>query len=154
MVFVTVATALLAVGCGTVGSLASPTPVPTDNSRLPPTPSFTDTAKSEITTLFGGQAASITGGNWEAVYRTCNPSYRARRDLERFTGDVGRYLSRLETTAPSLDVRNPVVTRGRDDRFDLNYDLYIDDEFSQTIRVGGAYVYINGQWYDDGVWCR
>lgn len=146
--------ALLVVGCGTVGSLASPTPVPVDNSRLTPTPSFTDTAKTEITTLFREQTASIKGGNWEAVYRTCNPSYRARRDLERFTGDVGRYLSRLETTAASLDVRNPIVTKGRDDRFDLNYDLYIGEEFSQTIRVGGAYVYINGQWYDDGVWCR
>ena len=56
--------------------------------------------------------------------------------------------------AVSLDVRNPIVTKGRDDRFDLNYDLYVDEEFSQTIRVGGAYVHISGLWYDDGVWCR
>ena len=104
--------------------------------------------------LFDEQVTFISNEDWEATYRTCNPSYRARRDLDRFTGDVGGYLSRLDTTAASMDVRNPIVTKGRDDRFDLNYDLYIGDEFSQTIRVGGAYVYINGQWYDDGVWCR
>lgn len=141
-------------GCGTVGSLASPTQVPGDDALLTPTPSFTDAAKADITALFGEQAASITDEDWETTYRTCNPSYRTRRDLERFTSDVSRYLSRIDTTAASLDVRNPIVTKGRDDRFDLNYDLYVDEEFSQTIRVGGAYVYINGQWYDDGVWCR
>ena len=142
------------IGCGTVGSLASPTPVPSNDSRLTPTPSFTDVAKSEIKSLFDEQVTFISNEDWESTYRTCNPSYRARRDLDRFTGDIDGYLSRLDTTATSLDVRNPVVTKGRDDRFDLNYDLYIGDEFSQTIRVGGAYVYINGQWYDDGVWCR
>ena len=146
--------ALLMLGCGTVGSLASPTQVPENDARLTPTPSFTDAAKTDITTLFGEQAASITDGDWKAAYRSCNPRYRARRDLGRFTGDVSRYLGRLDTTASSLDIRNPIVTKGRDDRFDLNYDRYIDEEFSQTIRVGGAYVYINGQWYDDGVWCR
>ncbi len=137
-----------------MGSLASPTPVPVGNSRLTPTPSFTDASKSAITERFVEQAASISNEDWESAYRTCSPGYRARRDLDRFTGDTSRYLNQLDTSAVSLDFRNPIVTKGRDDRFDLNYDLYIDEEFSQTIRVGGAYVQINGEWYDDGVWCR
>ena len=148
------ATCLILAGCGTVGSLASPTPLPADGPEATPTASFTDAAKTEISELFSEQAVSISEGDWQTVYHTCNPSYRTRRELERFTGDVEQYLSLLDTAPRSLEVRNPVVTKGRDDRFDLNYDLYIDSEYSQTIRVGGGYVSINGQWYDDGVWCR
>ena len=148
------ATFVFVAGCGTVGSLASPTPLPIDVTELTPTPTFTDAAKAEITALFSEQADSISNSDWQSVYHSCNPTYRARRDLERFTGDVARYLSRFETTPGSLDVRNPIVIKGRDDRFDLNYDLYLAGEFSQTIRVGGAYIFVNGEWYDDGVWCR
>jgi hypothetical protein len=119
-----------------------------------PTPSFTDAAKSELLDLFAEQAAAVSSSDWPSLYHSCNPSYRARRDLERFKGDVEQYLSRLDTTSTALDVRNLEVTKGRDDRFDLNYDLYLDGEYSQTIRVGGAYVFVNRQWYDDGVWCR
>ena len=137
-----------------MGSIASPTAVPVNVPEPTPTPSFTDVSKTEISALFEEQAGAISRADWESVYHSCNPSYRARRDLERFQGDVEQYLSRLDTSSDSLDVRGPEVTKGRDDRFDLNYDLYIEGEFSQTIRVGGAYVFINGQWYDDGVWCR
>lgn len=144
---------LLTVGCGTVGSLASPTPVPTV-TELTPTPSFTDEAKSALTDLFIKQAAWINARDWETAFQSCSPSYRSRRDVARFIEDVQRYLARFETTADALDVRNPVVTKGRDDRFDMNYDLYIDGEFSETVRVGGAYIQVHGEWYDDGVWCR
>ena len=137
-----------------MGSLASPTPLPANEPEPTPTPSFTDAAKSDISNLFAEQAAAILSSEWQTVYESCNPTYRARRDVDRFKGDVEQYLSRLDAAPTALDVRDPQVTKGRDDRFDLNYDLYIDGEYSQTVRVGGAYVFINGHWYDDGVWCR
>ncbi len=107
-----------------------------------------------LTGLFKRQAAWINSGDWESAFQSCSPSYRSRRDVARFTEDVQRYLVRFETTPDALDVRDPEVTKGRDDRFDMNYDLYINDEFSETVRVGGAYIQIHGEWYDDGVWCR
>ena len=145
---------LFVAGCGTVGSLASPTPLPSDVPELTPTPSFTDEAKAVIEVLFLDQSRSISAGDWNVAFQSCSPSYRSRREVERFTEDVERYLLRLDTAPAKLDVRNPVVTKGRDDRFDLNYDLYIDGEYAETVRVGGAYIQIRGEWYDDGVWCR
>ena len=149
----TVAATLLMLGCGTVGSLASPTPVATV-VEANPTPTFTDLSKSAINELFVRQSVWVKNGDWQSAFDSCSPSYRTRRDVERFKEDVQRYLLRHDTAPDILDVRNPEVTKGRDDRFDMNYDLYIDSEFAETIRVGGAYVHVNGQWYDDGVWCR
>ena len=139
--------------CGTVGSLASPTPVATV-AEATPTATFTDVSKAEITELFTEQSAWIRDSDWQSAFHTCSPSYRTRRDVERFQEDVERYLLRHDTAPGILDVRNPEVTKGRDDRFDMNYDLYIEGEFAETIRVGGAYVQVQDEWYDDGVWCR
>ena len=149
----TVFATAFALACGAVGSIASPTPIPT---LVPATPTstFTDIAKSDITDLFNRQSISIRVGDWQSAFHTCNPSYRTRRDVERFQEDVERYLLRHDTSPATLDVRNPQVTKGRDDRFDMNYDLYIEGEFAETIRVGGAYVQVHDEWYDDGVWCR
>ena len=149
-----VAVAAIWIGCGTVGSLASPTPTPADAPEPTSTPSLTDEAKGEITGLFGRQATHIMVGDWDAVFQICSPGYRSRRDVGRFREDLQRYLLQLDTTPETLDVRDPEVTKGRDDRFELNYDLYINGEFSETVRVGGAYVQVHGTWYDDGVWCR
>ena len=154
ILMVTVAVAALSVGCGTVGSVVTPTPVPVSAPEPTATPSLTDEAKAKITDLFGEQSKLIKAGSWEAAFETCTPSYRSRRDADRFAGDVQRYLLRLDTAPETLDVRNPEATKGRDDRFDLNYDLYIEGEFAETVRVGGAYVQVHGTWYDDGVWCR
>ncbi len=148
-----VAIFIAAAACGTVGSLASPT-APVDVAEVTPTPSFTDIAKTNIVDLFNRQTTAIRDGDWEAAFHDCSPNYRSRREVERFTEDVREYLSRLDTTPDMLDARNPVATKGRDDRFDLNYDLYIDDEFAESVRAGGAYVKVRNDWYDDGVWCR
>ena len=151
---ITVTTTVILVGCGTVGSVVSPTPLPVEAPEPTPTPSLTDEAKTKITEIFNEQAVLIKGGDWEAAFHLCSPSYRSRRDPDRFAEDVERHLLRLDAATETLDVRNPEATKGRDDRFDLNYDLYIDGEFSETVRVGGAYVQVHGAWYDDGVWCR
>ncbi len=144
----------MAIGCGTVGSLASPTPAPTNLQEASATPSITDSAKSEVSAIFVGQFEAVRNGDWQAVFDSCSPSYRSRRDASRLAEDIERYLTRLDTTFEELDVRNPVADKSREDRFDLDYDLYIDGEFSETVRVGGAYVQVHGEWYDDGVWCR
>lgn len=154
MVLVTVAATIIWVGCGTVGSVVSPTPLPVDAPEPTSTPSLTDEAKTKITELFNDQAVLIKNGDWEAAFQVCSPSYRSRREPDRFAEDVERHLLRLDAAPQTLDVRNPEATKGRDDRFDLNYDLYIEGEFSETVRVGGAYVQVHGTWYDDGVWCR
>ena len=145
--------ALAATACGTVGRLATPTPIAT----LPPatpTATFTDTAKEEIAALFERQIAAIVAGEWDVLFATCSPDYRSRRAVDRLAEDLARYLVRLDVDAASLDPRNLEITKGRDDRFDLNYDLFIDGQYSQTVRVGSAYVHVVGEWYDDGVWCR
>jgi len=140
--------------CGTVGSLATPTPTP-DNSPPPtPTPTFTDLAKTDILALFNEQVLAISASDWASAYAICEPSYRSRRDLDRFTRDVQILLTGYDTTAAELDIRNAVVTKGRDDRFDLDYDLFIGDAFSQHFRIAGGYIYTSGEWYDNGVWCR
>lgn len=118
------------------------------------TPTLTDIAKTDILELFNRQSEYIKNGDWQSAFRVCTPSYRARRDVERFTDDVERYLLRHDTSFAILDVRNPEVTKGRDDRFDMYYDFYIDGEFSETIRVGGAYIRVQEEWFDDGLWCR
>ncbi len=145
---------LLISACGTVGSVVTPTPTPDNSPMATATPTFTDVAKAEILVLFEEQVLAISGADWAGAYNICNPSYRNRRDVERFTNDVQRLLSRYETTAEGLDIRNAVVSKGRDDRFDLDYDLYIAGAFSQHFQIAAGYVFINGAWYDDGVWCR
>ena len=141
-------------GCGTVGSLASPTPFPAYEPEPTPTPSFTDESKATISALFVEQTRLLKNRDWQALYQTCSPNYRSRRDVDRFKGDVERYITQLDTAPATLDARNPTVTKGRDDRFDLNYDLYIGGEFAETVRVAGAYTQVRNEWYDDGVWCR
>ena len=145
--------AITSFACGAVGSIASPTPVPTEMPETP-TPTLTDIAKADITELFNRQFEYIKNRDWQSAFQVCTPSYRARRDVARFMDDLERYLLRHDTSPDILDVRNPEVTKGRDDRFDIDYDLYIADKFSETIRVGGAYVQVQQEWFDDGVWCR
>ena len=148
-------TALLGLAaCGTVGSLATPTLVPEFEPVPTSTPTFTDLAKAEITELFNNEVSFLNGGEWEAAYAICSPDYRTRRSESRFENDVTQVLSRYDVSPTTLDARNVTVTKGRDDRFDLSYDSYIDGRFSQNVSVGGAYVYVNGVWYDDGALCR
>lgn len=136
-----------------MGSLATSTPVATV-TEAPATPTFTDRSKAAIESLFIEQTTAIKDDDWQTAFQSCSPSYRTRRDPDRFREDLERYLLRLDTAPGVLDVRDPEVTKGRDDRFDMNYDLYIGGEYSETIRVGGAYVQVHDEWYDDGVWCR
>ncbi len=146
-------TLLAVMACGTVGSLATSTSVPEFKPAPTATPTFTDISKTEISELFKEQVSFLNRGAWEEAYAICSPDYRSRRDEERFENDVNQILSRYDVSPATLDARNVTVTKGRDDRFDLSYDSYIDGIFSQNVRVGGAYVYVNGVWYDDGALC-
>lgn len=144
---------LLFVSCGTVGSLASPTPVSPTSPLPTETPTFTDTSKAEILDEFNKQVAAINAGDWAGAYAICSPDYRSRRSLERFESDVTQLLGRYGVTPATFDARNVQVTKGRDDRFSISYDSYIDGQFSERVDVGGAYVRVSGQWYDDDALC-
>ncbi len=149
------ASALLTlIGCGTVGRVVTPTAMPASEPEPTATPTFTQASKATIEALFVEQTDAIFRQDWEAAFQACSPNYRTRRDVDRFTNDVQTYLSQRNPAEAELDVRNPEATKGRDDRFDLNYDLFLDGGYTDTIRSSGAYVLVNGTWFDDGVWCR
>lgn len=143
----------LLVSCGTVGSLASPTSVAPTSPPPTETPTFTDTSKAEILDEFTKQVAALNAGDWASAYAICSPDYRSRRSLERFELDVTQLLVRYGVTPATLDARNVQVTKGRDDRFSISYDSYVDGQFSERVDVGGAYVRVSGQWYDDDGLC-
>ncbi len=144
---------ILVMSCGTVGSLASPTAEPSAMPTPTPTPTFTDESKAQILELFRKQVQDLNELKWDHAYQICSPEYRTRRDLDRFKNDLQQLLERYDTTAATLDARNVKVTKGRDDRFDITYDSYVDGVYSQSVRVGGAYLFINGVWRDGGALC-
>ena len=42
-----------------------------------------------IEVLFLDQSRSISAGDWNVAFQSCSSSYRSRREVERFTEDVG-----------------------------------------------------------------
>lgn len=139
--------------CGTLGSIASPTPV----ALLPsptPTLTLTDMAKADITARFAAQQVALNRGDFDAAYEMCAPDYRAQRDVDLYTKAITNFLARYNVTPLTFDARELVVKRGTAERYDVSYDIYIDGEFSESITNAGGYIVHHGVWYDDHALCR
>lgn len=139
--------------CGTLGPIASPTPVVIVPSPTP-TPTIADRAKSDIVARFGAQQDALNSGDFESAFNMCAPDYRAQVDLEGFTRAVNDYLDRFNVLPQTLDARNLVVSKGTAERYDISYDIFINGEYSETVRNAGGYIIHNGSWYDDHALCR
>lgn len=148
-----VAAPFILIGCGTLGPIASPTPVVIVPSPTP-TPTIADRAKSDIVAMFNAQQAALNAGDFESAFNMCAPDYRAQTDLEGFTKAVNDYLERLNVVPQTLDARNLRVSKGTAERYDISYDLFINGEFSETFANAGGYIIHNGSWYDDHALCR
>lgn len=139
--------------CGTLGPIASPTPVVVVASPTP-TPTIADRAKSDIVARFDAQQDALNSGDFESAFNMCAPDYRAQVDLDGFTKAVNDYLDRFNVVPQTLDARNLVVSKGTAERYDISYDIFIDGEYSETVRNAGGYIIHNGSWYDDHALCR
>ena len=148
-----VAAPFVLIGCGTLGPIASPTPVVIVPSPTP-TPTLADRAKSDIVVRFDAQQDALNSGDFESAFNMCAPDYRAQTDLEGFTKAVNDYLSRFNVTPQTLDARNLRVSKGTAERYDISYDIFINGEFSETVSNAGGYIIHNGSWFDDHAMCR
>ena len=145
--------AVAGIACGTLGPIASPTPIIIANSPTP-TPTLADRAKADIATRFEAQQRSLNSGDYGAAFEMCAPDYRAQTDVEQFAKAVNNFLSRYNVTPLTLDARNLKVAKGTAERYDITYDLFIDGEFSETVASAGGYIVHQGSWYDDHALCR
>lgn len=141
------------VACGTLGPIASPTPIVIESSPTP-TPTLADRAKSDITAQFNAQRSALNAGDLTAAYEMCAPDYRAQNDISQFTKAVNDYLARFNVMPSTLDVRNLRVSKGTAERYDISYDIYIDGEFSEAVNNAGGYLIHDGAWFDDHALCR
>lgn len=141
------------IACGTLGSIASPTPVVLRPSPTP-TLTLTDMAKADIAARFDAQLIALNRGDFEAAYEMCAPDYRAQRGMQQYTKAINDYLSRYNVTPLTFDARELVVRRGTAERYDVSYDIYIDGEFAESINNAGGYIIHHGVWYDDHALCR
>ena len=149
----TVAAGAVSVACGTLGPIASPTPIVIESSPTP-TPTLADRAKSDISARFAAQQSALNAGDLTAAYEMCAPDYRAQSDVAEFSKAVNDYLSRFNVTPRTLDARNLRVSKGTAERYDISYDIYIDGEFSESVNNAGGYLVHDGAWFDDHALCR
>ena len=148
-----VAAGFASLSCGTLGPIASPTPV-VISATPTPTPTMADRAKSNITSRFMAQQGALNSGDFPAAFEMCAPDYRAQTDVDAFTKAVNDYLSRFNVVPQTLDARNLRVSKGTAERYDISYDIYIDGEFSETVSNAGGYIIHMGDWFDDHALCR
>ncbi len=148
-----VAAGAASLACGTLGPIASPTPIVIESSPTP-TPTLADRAKSDISARFAAQQSALNAGDLTAAYEMCAPDYRAQSDVSQFTKAINDYLERFNVTPRTLDTRNLRVSKGTAERYDISYDIYIDGEFSESVNNAGGYLVHDGAWFDDHALCR
>lgn len=100
------------------------------------------------------QVASIKMGDWRAVYESCTPQFRTARAVERYVQDASAQFARDGYTQEGFDARNVEPFVRASDRIRVRWDAYQDGSFLRTEEIGQTYIFTNGDWFDDGVWCR
>jgi hypothetical protein len=143
------------VACGEVQT-SEPTPSLRPTRTLPgtPTPNAEVLAERRVVEVFTRQISAIQQGNWQAVYETCSPSFRSARNLDRFVLDSTRQFASDGYSSTGFEARNidPVVRSF--DRVRVSWDAYQDGAFVRNVEIGQTYIFTQGEWFDDGAWCR
>ncbi len=135
-------------------TMGTPTLFPQRTVTATATPLPSEVARERVRTLFESQVASIQNEDWAAVYETCAPGFRASRAQERYVQDAAAQFARNGYVASGFEARNVEPFVRAPDRVRVRWDAFQDGEFIRTLEVGQTYVLTQGQWFDDGAWCR
>ncbi len=132
----------------------TPTLQPTRASLATATPVAAEIAKAAVNELFESQIASIQQGDWEKVYETCSPDFRASRDLDRFVEDATFRFAQEGYSLPGFEARDVEPSVRAPDRVRVRWDAYQDGSYIRTEEIGQVYVFTQDRWFDDGAWCK
>ncbi len=132
----------------------TPTLRPTRVITATATPIADEVIKSRVAAIFRSQVAGIQREDWETVYQTCSPQFRAARDLQRYVQDASAQFARDGYSASGFEARNVEPFVRAPDRVRVRWDAYQDGSFVRTLEVGEVYVFTQGDWFDDGAWCK
>ncbi len=132
----------------------TPTLRPTRTSDVTPTPLASELARARVSAIFTTQVAAIQQGDWAAVYQACSPEFRASRTLARYVQDATAQFARDGYSSAGCEARNINPTVRAPERIRVKWDAYQDGRFVRTVEIGQTYVFTQGDWFDDGAWCR
>lgn len=135
-------------------SLGTPTLGPQRTVVSTSTPISDEIAKARVNEIFETQIDAIKRSDWEAVFATCSPNFRAARDLERFVLDAERQFARDGYTAAGFEARNVEPFVRTADRIRVRWDAYENGDYVRTEEIGQIFVFTQGKWFDDGAWCK
>lgn len=152
-----IAAAVFAVAAANCGGANPPTATPAP-TRAPVTGTATPTqdalTKSRVAEIFKAEVAAIKRDDWPAVYLACSPAFRASRSLNDFTASSARRFLLDGYTAEGFEARNIEPSIRSADRVRVKWDAYQHGAFVRTVEIGQVYVLVQGDWYDEGAWCR
>ena len=118
------------------------------------TPNLEAVTKTLVSDLFAIQIAAIQRSDWAAVYPTCSPQFRAARDVDRFVRDSSAQFARDGYTESGFEARKVEPFVRAPDRVRVRWDAYQDGNYIRTEEVGQTYIFTQGDWFDEGTWCR
>lgn len=143
----------LVAACGD-DAIGTPTLRPQRTVVSTATPIADEVAKARVSEIFLSQIAAIKRNDWEGVYATCSPQFRAARDLDRYVQDASDQFARDGYAAEGFEARNIEPFVRISERILVRWDAFQDGSFIRTEEVGQTYVFTQGDWFDDGAWCR
>lgn len=135
-------------------SLGTPTLGPQRTVVATSTPISDEIAKARVNEIFESQIDAIKRGDWEAVFETCSPNFHAARDLERFVQDAAAQFARDGYTPAGFEARNVEPFVRTADRIRVRWDAYENGSYVRTEEIGQIFVFTQGDWFDDGAWCK
>ncbi len=135
-------------------TLGTPTLRPQRTAVATASPIADEVAKARVSAIFQQQVTAIKQDDWESVYATCSPQFRAARDLERYVQDASSQFTRDGYDSEGFEARNIEPFVRTSERVRVRWDAYQDSSYVRTEEVGQTYVFTQGDWFDDGAWCR
>ncbi len=135
-------------------TLGTPTLRPTRVIDSTPTPIAEEIAKARVSEVFTAQVAAIRQNDWSQVYESCTPQFRAARDRARYIEDAIAQFARDGYSVEGFEARNVEPFVRSPDRIRVRWDAFQDGFFVRTEEIGQTYIFTQGDWFDDGAWCR
>lgn len=144
----------LLTSCASSSTDATPPLRPARTVVATSTPNIEAVAKIRVNELFAIQIAAIQRNDWAAVYPTCSPQFRAARDVVRFVRDSSEQFARDGYAETGFEARSVEPFVRAPDRIRVRWDAYQDGKYIRTEEVGQTYIFTQGEWFDEGTWCR